>query len=298
MRYDVFLVSCLADRDFARLVARRLRALRFRVAFNANQADELFSARDARDAAASGTVLVLWSQVALTSDWVRAAASVGHSRPGTLLQAVIDKTTPYDPFSEDPRFSLEGMSARRTPEGFVLLVEELARRCGRTGLRHWMGLSLRDEAGRSAWLAAHPADPLAEEARKKRERDLGLKPAPAREAIGAAVLAAAALKAGRTGPAAVPDRVAEPVSSLAAILSVSTAIAAMLVLAWIFRSDTALRDETLRSAGANAIAGYPACPAGTIPRSLLTVLEHGQIIDDTAPATVTPEAEGEAPGRQ
>lgn len=309
MSYDVFLVSAVADRDIAKLVVRRLRSLKFRVAFNQNQTDETFDPKDARDATNSQSVLVLWSESAVKSDWVRAAASVGNSRPGTLAQAAIDKTIPYEPFRQEKRYSIEGMTSRKTPEGFYQLVEELGRRDGRTGLREWLGFGAKDDDKRADWLAAHPNDPLAVDARKKREKDLGIKPAPAREAIGAAALAAASLKTNgtkappATAPAApvaaaAPNPLEELGAGWGAIAAVSVAIAGMLLLAWAFRSETS--PELAASAHATAIAnsrmGVVTCPAGTVPKSLLSVLEAGPIIDDTQPQIIddTVEAEPEA----
>lgn len=299
MSYDVFLVSAVADRDIAKLVARRLRSLKFRVAFNQNQTDETFDPRDARDATNSRSVLVLWSENAVKSDWVRAAASVGNSRPGTLIQAAIDKTIPYEPFRQEKRHSIAGMTSRRTPDGFFQLIEELGSRDGRSDLTQWMEFGAKDDDKRADWLAAHPDDPLAADARKKREKDLGLKPAPAREAIGAAALAAASLRTNGTrapAPVATPVPVAtaqpNPLEELGAgwgaIAAVSVAIAGMLVLAWAFRSESS--PELSATAHAHAIANSRVagvtCPVGSVPRSLLTVLEAGPIIDDTQPQII------------
>lgn len=315
MSYDVFLVSAVADRDIAKLVARRLRSLKFKVAFNQNQVDETFDPKDARDATNSQSVLVLWSENAVKSDWVRAAASVGNSRPGTLIQAAIDKTIPYEPFRQEKRFPIEGMTSRKTPEGFFQLVEELGRRDGRSDLREWMNFGSKDEDQRADWIAAHPNDPIAADARKKREKDLGIKPAPARDAIGAAALAAASLKSnGTKSPAppvvamplatAQPNPLQELGAGWGAITAVSAAIVGMLLLAWAFRSD-ASPEMAANYAIANARVPAVTCPAGTVPRSILSVMEPGtlepgpiiddtqpQIIDDTAPeegAVVTPE---------
>jgi hypothetical protein len=194
MAYDVFLVSALADRDMAKLVARRLRALKFKVWLDQKQTDETFDAKDARDAMNSQSMLVLWSEEAVKSDWVRAAASIGHSRPGMLIQAGLDKTVPYEPFKTDKRYPIGEMTSRKTPEGFYQVVEELGRRDGRTDLREWMMIPKKDEDARSAWLTAHPVDALSLHAKKLRERKLGVKPAPAAEAAPAAALAAASLK--------------------------------------------------------------------------------------------------------
>ena len=179
MAYDVFLVSASEDRDTAKLIARRLRALKFKVWFNQKQVDETFDAKDARNATNSTSMLVLWSENAVKSDWVRAAASVGHSRPGTLVQIGLDKTIPYEPFRTGKRHSVVGMTSRKTPDGFYKAVEALGANDGRTDLREWMGFGAKDEDERADWLAAHPHDPLALHAKAQREKELGMKPAPA-----------------------------------------------------------------------------------------------------------------------
>lgn len=297
MSYDVFLVSAVADRDIAKLVVRRLRSLKFRVAFNQNQVDETFDPKDARDATNSQSVLVLWSENAVKSDWVRAAASVGNSRSGTLIQAAIDKTIPYEPFRQEKRYPIEGMTSRKTPEGFFQLIEELGRRHGRTDLRQWLSFGAKDDDKRADWIAAHPADPIAEDARKKREKDLGIKPAPARDAIGAAALAAASFKTNGTKAPAMPV-VTAPVASAqpnpltelgagwGAVAAVSAAIVGMLVMAWVFRSETSPELAAASHAIANSRMATVTCPAGTVPRSLLSVLETGPIIDDTQPQII------------
>jgi len=307
MSYDVFLVSALEDRDTAKLVARRLRALKFKVWLDQKQVDETFDAKDARDAMNSQSMLVLWSAGAVKSDWVRAAAAVGNSRAGTLIEAALDKTIPYEPFRTHKRFTLDGLTSRKSPPAFADLIDELGRRQGRSDLREWNAFGAQDEDKRLDWLAAHPNDPLALDARKKREKDLGIKPAPAREAIGAAALAAASL---RGTPSAVPPAAnvlspartngATPLASNGAIASatladdalgfgtmmaVGVAIAAMLILAWVFRSQPASMAPGAMPAIANASMPV-ACPAGTVPRSMLRVMEPGPIIDDTQPQII------------
>lgn len=295
MAYDVFLVSAIEDRDTAKLVARRLRALKFRVWLDDKQTNETFDAKDARDATNSQSMVVLWSENAVRSDWVRAAASVGHSRPGTLIQTGLDKTIPYEPFKSGKRISLDGMTSRKTPEGFFRLVEELERRSGRRDLRAWMSYGAKDEDQRLDWLAAHPSDPLAVDTRKRRERDLGIKPAPAAAAIGAAALAAASLKgpppAAPAGP--MPSVNGPPPAQTAdtmevgwgTIAAVGIAIAGMLFLSWAFRSQPAPQLAAASSAAiANARMAPTACPAGTFHRDqVVEILEPGPIVDDTQP---------------
>jgi TIR domain len=197
MAYDVFLVSAKEDSDVAKLIVRRLRALKFKVWFDQKYEDETFDAKEAKAAIDSQTMLVLWSANAIKSDWVRAAASVGHSRAGTLLQVGLDRTVPYEPFKADKRQLIEGMTSRKTPEGFYVVVEELGRRDGRTDLRTWLNFGAKDDDKRAAWLTSHPTDPLAREEKKKQDRASGIAPLKAGKA---AAGAAAGVSASARGP--------------------------------------------------------------------------------------------------
>ena len=290
MAYDVFLVSAIEDRDMAKLVARRLRSLKFKVWFDQKQVDNTFDAKDARNAGNSKHMLVMWSEHAVKSDWVRAAASVGHSRPGMLAQVSVDKTIPYEPFKSDKRFSIEGMTSRKTPEGFYKLIEELGQRDGRSDLREWMGDGSKDEEAREDWLTAHPDDPLAIDAKKKREKAMGIKPAPAAETASAAALAKASVKphVASSGPGQRPTSSAAPATSdplgmgWGTIAAVGAAVFAMFFLSWIFRSQTITAPVYAGAPGVgNAYVLQEACPAGQVPASLMKVLEPGPIVNDT-----------------
>jgi len=303
MAYDVFLVSALADRDMAKLIARRLRALKFKVWLDQKQTDETFDAKDARDATNSKSMLVLWSKDAVQSDWVRAAASIGHSLPGTLVQAGLDKTIPYEPFKKDKRHAIGGMTSRKTPEGFYQIVDELGDRHDRTDLRAWMGFKKSDEEDKDDWLKAHPTDPLAIHAEKQRQKKLGVKPAPAAAAAGAAALAAAAVggtssaaKAKANAPVVSPMKAAVVRPAVAnagpsdaesigwgTIGGILASIGLMLLLGWVFRSEPLPMNEAGMPAVANSYRMMEVCPEGTLPQSLLKprTLETGPIINDT-----------------
>lgn len=295
MAYDVFLVSAIEDRDMAKLVARRLRSLKFKVWFDQKQTDNTFDAKDARNAGNSEYMLVMWSQDAVKSDWVRAAASVGHSRPGMLVQTSLDKTIPYEPFKSDKRFSIEGMTSRKTPEGFYKMIEELGERSGRTDLREWMGYGKKDEDARADWIAAHPDDPIAIDDKKKREKAMGIKPAPAAETASAAALAKASVKpapsqtATRKPVAAPTSTASDPLGmGWGTLAAVGAAVFAMFFLSWIFRSQTIAAPVHAGAPGVgNAYVLQQACPVGEVPASLLKVLEPGPIINDTE----TPDSE-------
>lgn len=284
MAYDVFVAYAPEDRDMAALVTRRLRALKFKVRFSKREEEPTFDDKDARDALKSQSMLVLWSENALTSDWVRAAASIGHSRPGTLIQTGLDEAIPYDPFRLDNRYDLAGFTSRTTVEGWFKTVEELGRRDGRRDLRAWMDIPSADEDAKSAWLEAHPTDPLALHAKALRDKKLGITAAPAAAAsAGAAALAASAIGSGSAAtksPAPVATAVMEDDDTGAGWLIplILLGIAAMLLFGWLNRSSALAKS----GAATNVTQLVQTCPAGTIPANMLGTgpLETGRIIVD------------------
>ncbi len=172
MKYDVFLISALADSDKADLIVRRLRALKFKVRYDKKRAHTTPTPKDIRDANDSQSVITLWSKAACDttqsdSDWVHAMAHQARSRPGVLLQAGLDKSVPDEPFDKDDRYKLAGLTAKTTVKPFYDLADELGRRDGRKDLSAWMKLKPRDKDGKEAWKASHPADPLALVAKPK-----------------------------------------------------------------------------------------------------------------------------------
>ena len=284
MAYDVFLAYAPEDMDMASLVARRLRALKFKVRFNKKGEDPTFDDKDARDALKSQSMLVLWSEAALKSDWVRAAASVGHSRPGVLLQTVLDETIPYEPFRMDKRYELAGFTSRTNVEGWYQTAEELGRRDGRRDLRAWIDIPSKDEDGKTEWLAAHPTDPLALHANALRDKKLGVAPARSAAAAPAAALAASAIG---TGKAAEPAPVG--VSTATAVASEEGGFGWMIPLmllgiGLLFLFGWLNGSKPLPRGGAVALTQLvETCPAGSIPRNLIAseTLEPGPIIIDT-----------------
>jgi len=287
MAYDVFLAYAPEDMDMASLVARRLRALKFKVRFNKKGEDQTFDDKDARDALKSQSMLVLWSENALKSDWVRAAASVGHSRPGVLLQTVLDETIPYEPFRMDKRYELAGFTSRTNVEGWYQTAEELGRRDGRRDLRAWIDIPSKDEDSKTEWLAAHPTDPLTLHANALRDKKLGVAPARSAAAAPAAALAASAIGNGKAAPTPVT---AAPMSAAAAVMThedggfnwmiplMLMGIGLLFLFGWLNGS------KPLPRGGALAVTQLvEACPAGSIPANLIAseTLEPGPIIIDT-----------------
>lgn len=284
MAYDVFVVYASEDKDMAALVTRRLRALKFKVRFNKRGEDPTFDDKDARDALKSQSMLVLWSENALKSDWVRAAASIGHSRPGTLVQTGIDTAIPYEPFQLDKRYDLAGFTSRTTVEGWYQTVEELGRRDGRRNLRAWINIPAGDEDAKTSWLDAHPTDPLALHAIALRNKKLGITPAaaPAAASASAAALAASAIGSGSASTHSSASSTAtiwEEEDSGAGWLIplIMLGIAAMLLFGWWNRSAA-----LAKTASASVTQLVATCPAGMIPANVLgqATLETGPVIVD------------------
>ena len=304
MSYDVFVVAALEDRDMAKLVTRRLRALKMRVWYDAKSTDDQFDEKEARAVHRSKSMLVIWSENAVKSDFVRAAAGTGYSiKEQPFIQAALDDVVPYEPYSADTRHDLKGFTSRTNTEGWFEIVEKLEDHQGRKDLREWLLIPTKDKDAQDAWRDRHQDDPLAQKG-----QPVGVKKTVA--ATGAAALtgaAAASVAASRAEPAEAPKPTPEPVRTFpsvgaasaaaaeavkpapasyddvddghsAAIWWMMAAIAVLFLLAWMWRSLQA--QQTTLPAVANAV--FQTCPAGTIPANLLAddLLSHGQIIVD------------------
>ncbi|MEM7327369.1 MAG: hypothetical protein AAF437_01440 [Pseudomonadota bacterium] len=277
-RYDVFLVSTLADRTKAELIVRRLRALKFKVRHDKKREHTTPTPKDYRDADNAQSVLVLWSKEACDtsksdSDWVHAIAHHARSKDGVLLQVGLDKSVPDEPFANDKRYSLTGMGPRKLVNGYYDLVDELGRRDGRKDLRDWIDLPARDKDAKAAWKEAHPTDPLAQVKSPAAKPKSSAAPAapPARKVPPLII----------NPPKPTPQ---EPLDVGRIILgAVALVILSMLVMSASMRSQTGLP----ATAGATGALLVDQCPPGQIPGYLLDEetrppLEPGPIIDDTS----------------
>lgn len=303
MSYDVFIASAPEDSEIAKLVTRRLRALKFKVRYSDKAEAPVFDSKDTRDVEKSQSMLVLWSEAAVKNDWVRAATAIANARGDMLIQARLDNTIPDEPFKAGKRHSLEGMTSRKLVDGFYDVVEELGTRDGRTDLKAYMGLKPSDDRDREAWLTDHPNDPITISERKKREKNLGSKPAPAKEAAAAAALMSATINGEKssepltdtpklttpepidgvganptdkaalsTGPTVFQSIEEDPGVNLAPLLISGAAVIGMLLFALGNRVETLPPSDQVATSASQYLA---TCPSGTIPRSLLTSAEEG-----------------------
>ncbi|MCH2457322.1 MAG: hypothetical protein MK186_04660 [Henriciella sp.] len=305
MAFDVLLVSAIGDRNKATVLARRLRALKFRVRYDAKRTHTTPSARDLAECNKTTSVLVLWSAKACNSDeadsdWVHAMAHLARSRPGALVQADLDETVPDEPFDKDQRFDLAGLTARATPEGFAALCETLGEKDGREGLADWLALAPSDEEAKTTWIAAHPNDPLAQNDGRRQDTAAPV-PEPVKSAgqptreAGERVTTAAAASAAATAQladAAAGNRLelkppkpevdfARPqtdrASGLFMLVPTGLLLVGMMVMAFMFRTAPA---QLSGGGGGGIVNIVESCPAGQVPRSLV----HSSLLpseDDT-----------------
>jgi hypothetical protein len=286
MRYDVLLVSALKDQEKAELIVRKLRALKFKVRYDKKREHTTPTPKDYRDADNAQSILVLWSKAACNtkskdSDWVHAIAHHARSKPGVLIQAGLDKTVPDEPFADDDRYALSGLTDRTTVKGLYELVDDLGKRDGRKDLREWMEIKTRDKDAKDAWKAKHPTDPLSLVGKPKP------KPAPAPKAVvstsaeAVAAPTAPALKPAPVVTAHVPGYEEEgddvPDIGQWMIIGILASIGVLLFFSWL------LRTQAGAPAIGNAAVMSAECPAGQMPAYLLDTgpLEAGPIIDDT-----------------
>lgn len=301
MSYDVFVVAALEDREMAKLVTRRLRGLKMRVWYDAKSTDDVFDAKESRAIDRSKAMLVLWSENAVKSAFVRAAAGQGYSkidRGYPFIQAGLDDTVPYEPYDTHERHSLKGFTSRTNTEGWFEIVEKLGSHQGRSDLREWLLIPTKDKDAQEAWRKAHPDDPLA-----KKGQPVGVKKTAAGAGTAAPAGAAAAPTTASSAPAPEPGSAAPappagsaarpPIATTrpaaaaradagnAMMWMMATAVALLFLFAFFARSQQARPAQALPGV-ANTV--FTTCPAGTIPRDLLAdrdILQPGPITDDT-----------------
>ncbi|WP_018148086.1 hypothetical protein [Henriciella marina] len=291
MAFDVLLVSAMGDSDKATILARKLRALKFRVRYDAKREHTTPSSRDLSDCNKAASVLVLWSAGACDTskpdaDWVHAMAHLARSRPDALVQANLDETVPDDPFDKDKRFDLTGLTSRKTPDAFGALCETLGQKDGREGLADWLALASSDEAGKLAWKEAHPTDPLAQKGARKAATPEKPKSEAPSEDNKPRVTSAAAASAAATAQIAdashghrlelkppnpavdfADNRPGGGARGLLILVPTGLVLVGMLVLAFVYRNPVT------QLAGPGASGGIvnvmETCPAGQVPRSLV-----------------------------
>ncbi|WP_447766238.1 hypothetical protein [Sphingopyxis panaciterrae] len=122
-------------------------------------------------------MLVLWSELAADSDWIRAEARTGR-QSDRLVAARLDDCLPPLEFASVQAVDLFDRDDFRSGEGWRQIVTRIGRLVGRPGLGDYVRCEQDADAGRwRGWIAANPGDPLIDKA--KRRLALLMRPEPA-----------------------------------------------------------------------------------------------------------------------
>ena len=120
-----------------------------------------------REVRGAGAVLVLWSELAADSDWIRAEARTG--RQGEkLVAARLDDCLPPLEFASVQAVDLFDRHDFRSGEGWHQIVARIGRLVGRPGLGDYVRCEQAVGAGLwRGWIAANAHDPLADKAHER-----------------------------------------------------------------------------------------------------------------------------------
>ena len=120
-----------------------------------------------REVRGAGAVLVLWSELAADSDWIRAEARTGRQSE-RLVAARLDDCLPPLEFASVQAVDLFDRRDFQSGEGWRQIVARIGRLVGRGGLGDYVRCEQDADAGRwHGWIAANPGDPLIEKAKQR-----------------------------------------------------------------------------------------------------------------------------------
>lgn len=120
-----------------------------------------------REVRGAGTVLVLWSELAADSDWIRAEARTGRQKD-RLVAIRLDDCLPPLEFASVQAVDLFDRRDFQSGEGWRQVVGRIGRLVGRPGLGDYVHAEQEADPGRwRGWIAANPDDPLADRAKER-----------------------------------------------------------------------------------------------------------------------------------
>lgn len=130
-----------------------------------------------REVRGASAVLVLWSQLAADSDWIRAEARTGRQTE-RLVAARLDDCLPPLEFASVQAVDLFDRRDFQSGEGWRQIVGRIGRLAGRPGLGDYVRCEQDADAGRwRGWIAGNAGDPL--EGKAKERLALLMRPDPA-----------------------------------------------------------------------------------------------------------------------
>ncbi len=169
---DVFVSYKRTERSSVEAIARALRELRFDVWFDAKLlSGSSFDDEINREVRAAKAILVCWSKAAISSEWVRAEATIGRQR-GVLAACILEECEPYPPFNLVHAEDLRTVVFDGSNPSWVRLVDQLGNLAGRRGLGAYLTLS-SDRREMASWIADNPTDPLVQVVIQRLQQDAG-----------------------------------------------------------------------------------------------------------------------------
>lgn len=186
---DVFISYKREERPRCVAIYNALVDLKLSVWFDAHiEPGTDFDREIEREVRAAGAVLVLWSERAADSDWIRAEARTGR-QANRLVAIRLDDCLPPLEFASVQAIDLFDAPDFQTGEGWRQVVGRIGRLVERPGLGDYVQAEQEADARRwRGWIAANPDDPLRDKA--KQRLALLMRPDPALSIAQAAAPAA------------------------------------------------------------------------------------------------------------
>jgi outer membrane protein OmpA-like peptidoglycan-associated protein len=162
---DVFISYKREERARCVAIYNALVDLKLSVWFDAHiEPGTSFDREIEREVRTAKTILVLWSELACDSDWIRAEARTG-KQGERLVAARLDECLPPLEFASVQAVDLFDAGNFQSGEGWRQIVGRIGRLTGRDGLGDYVRCEQAADARLwQAWIAANGGDPLATKA--------------------------------------------------------------------------------------------------------------------------------------
>lgn len=259
---DVFISYKREERGRCVAIYNALIDLKLSVWFDAHiEPGTDFDREIEREVRRAKSVLVLWSELAADSDWIRAEARTGRQNE-RLVAVRLDDCLPPLEFASVQAVDLFDRRDFQSGEGWRQIVSRIGRLVGRPGLGDYVRCEQDADADLwRAWISANSADPLSDKA--KRRLELLMRPDAASPTPQTAAPAADIAPPPTSIPTAPPTESA-PTAGVAWIRhhGWTAAIALLLLLGGIALFDRFAAGEKTQNA---AIAGAP--PSVPLPNN-------------------------------
>lgn len=165
---DVFISYKREERGRCVAICTALVDLKLSVWFDAHiEPGTDFDREIEREVRRAKAVLVLWSELAADSDWIRAEARTGRQSE-RLVAARLDDCLPPLEFASVQAVDLFDRPDFQAGDGWRQIVARIGRLVGRPGLGDYVRCEQSADAGQwRGWIAANAGDPLLGEARER-----------------------------------------------------------------------------------------------------------------------------------